>query len=317
MAIQTYNALTQEQKTYYERLLLKRLLPKLEFARWGEKKPIPRNEGATVNFRRFEGFPTLPAVTTPNLTGTNEGTVPADSPLTISVVTATVQGYGAVMRFSDFLDMAAIDKVITEATEVLTEHAGISVDLIIRNVVQAGTNVYYVNGRTARNQIVASDVLTGLDIRKARRAMKAHNVPPIDGRNYIALVHPYVAYDLMSDPAWTNANQYAGAENIFAGELGKLYGIRFIETTNAPKWTGAGGGSPAADVYGTIILGQGAYAVPDIAGSSKPEVIYHPFGSGGTSDPLNQQATVGWKAYLAAARLNELCILRIESSASA
>ena len=59
-----------------------------------------------------------------------------------------------------------------------------------------------------------------------------------------------------------------------------------------------------------------AYGVPDIADSSKPETIVKPLGSGGTGDPLNQVATIGWKAYLATVRLDELCILRVESAAS-
>jgi N4-gp56 family major capsid protein len=311
LAVQTYNGLSAEQKTFYDRLLLERLLPDLYFLKYGDKRPIPRNEGATINIRRFES---LTPVTTSNLTGANEGVTPADSALTITTVTATVAGYGAVMRFSDFIDMAAIDRVITESIELLTENANTSVDSIIQAVVAAGTNVYYVNGEAGRGSIQATDTVSGLDIRKARRIMRNNNVKPYDGRNYIGFVHPYVAYDLMSDPAWTNANQYAGAEQIFEGELGKIYGVRFLETTQAPVFTGAGVGG--INVYGTLVTGRGAYAVPDIAGSSKPEVIYQPFGSGGPYDPLNQQATVGWKAYLTSARQNELCILRIESAAS-
>ena len=71
-----------------------------------------------------------------------------------------------------------------------------------------------------------------------------------------------------------------------------------------------------ADVYGTIIIGKGAYGVVDVAGKSKPETIIKPLGSAGAADPLNQRATVGWKAFMTAVRLQELAILRVEHTVS-
>lgn len=288
MAVQTYGGLTSEQKTFYDRTLLKRLMPTLVFMQYGQKRPIPKREGTTINFRRFNR---LAPATTP----LTEGVTPTGNNLNISSITATVQGYGDFVLVSDLLDMAGIDPVLTETVEVLGEQAGETLDIVVRDVVAAGTNVYYVGGRTARNQILSTDVITGADIRKARKIMARNNVKPVPGAGaYIGFVHPDVSNDIMSDAAWTNANQYAGSTKIFNAELGKLYGIRFIETTLAPIWTGAGGGTPAADVYGVIIIGANAYGVPDIAGSSKPETIIKQLGSGGTEDPLNQRASAGY-----------------------
>jgi len=67
----------------------------------------------------------------------------------------------------------------------------------------------------------------------------------------------------------------------------------------------------------TIVIGRDAYGIPDIAGSSKPQTIVKPLGSSGVEDALNQRASVGWKAYLAACRLDELCILRVEHAVTA
>lgn len=307
MAVQTYGGLTAEQKTFYDRTLLDRLLPNLVFMKYGQKRPIPKNEGATVNFRRFNS---LPVITTPLV----EGQPPAGSNLSITSITATVQGYGDYVLLSDFIQMAGIDPVVTETLELQGEQAAESLDTIVRNIVAAGTNVLYASGGTTRNSISSSHVLTGRLVRYARRILARNNVKPYQRNEYLAFIHPDAADDLMGDAAWVSANQYAGSQQIFDGELGKLYGIRFIETTLAPIFAGAG--SNGIDVYATIVIGRDAYGVPDIAGSSKPETIVKPLGSAGTADPLNQQSSVGWKAYLACVRLQELAILRIEHAVS-
>ena len=306
MPVQTYSGLPAEQKQYYDRTLLSRLTPNLVFLQHGQKKPIPKREGATVNFRRFNS---LPVITTP----LTEGVPPAGSSLDITTITATVAGYGDFVLLSDLLDMAGIDPVATETLEAQGEQAAVSLDTIVRNVVAAGTNVLYAEG-AARSAITSTGVLTALLCRKARKILARNNVKPYANNNYIAFIHPDSAYDLMGDSAWVNASQYAGSTQIFNGELGKLYGIRFIETTLAPIFTGAGSGG--IDVYATLVIGRDAYGIPDIAGSSKPESIVKPLGSAGTADPLNQQSSVGWKAYLTAVRLQELAILRIEHAVS-
>ena len=315
MAINSYGNLTNEQKTFYDRTLLERLIPKLVFMQHGQKRTIPKREGATVDYRRFNR---LDPATTP----LTEGVTPTGKALDIANVTATVQGYGDYVTLTDFIDMAGIDPVITETIEVLGEQAAESLDIVVRDEIAKGTNAYYVTADgvgTARDDVAGK--LTGGVMRRIRQIMARNNVKPVPGTGgaYLAFVHPDVSYDIMEDnAAWTNANQYAGSTKIFNGELGKMYGIRFIETTMAPIYEGEGAGDAGleADVYASIVIGANAYGVPDIAGSSKPKTIVKPLGSAGTGDPLEQRSSVGWKAYLAAVRLDELCILRVETIAS-
>lgn len=304
------NAVGRQAQTFYNRTLLERLLPKLVFLKFGQKKPIPKRNGATVNFRRFSSL-------TPATTALVEGVTPVGNRPTVVPVTATVQGYGDYVVLTDLLDMAGIDPVATEMTEVLGEQAGETLDIIVRDEIARGSNVYRVNGRAQRNLVQADDIIDGATMRRARRIMARNNAKPMPGTGaYIGIVHPDVAYDIMGDPSWVNANQYAGSTKIFDGEIGKLHGVRYIESTLAPIWPN-GGLNGAVDVYGTMILAANGYGIPDIAGSSKPETIIKNLGSAGSSDPLNQRSSIGWKAYLTACRLDELCILRIESAVTA
>ena len=73
-----------------------------------------------------------------------------------------------------------------------------------------------------------------------------------------------------------------------------------------------------ADVHSTLIFGKDAYGIVDVGGSGALQIIIKPHGSAGTSDPLDQRATVGAKVAAYAAKiLNELWIIRIEHGVSA
>ena len=126
----------------------------------------------------------------------------------------------------------------------------------------------------------------------------------------MAIIHPSVAYDLRSDPAWLDAHKYAGPNEIFDGEIGKLHGVRFVETTQAKVLKGEGCPSGLA-VYCTLILGKDAYGTVDVAGGGL-EMIIHPRHEAG--GPLDQFSTIGYKLMTNGAKiLYEDRMVRVES----
>ena len=306
--LNTIGTVTAENKTFYEKALLQRLTPELVYTQYGQKKSAPKNEGTTVNFRRFNAVD-------PKTTALTEGETPEGSALSVSTVPATVSQYGDFVRISDVLDTAGIDPVITEMAQVLGESAGLTVDTIVRNVVLNGTNVQYGGGAENRAGVASTAVLTANEIRKAVRTLRKNHAKPLDGGFYIGIVDPETAYDLMSDTLWQDVSKYNGGQAIMAGEIGKLCGVRFVETGNGA--TVSSGATPAVTLHQTMILGADAYGVVDIAGTSKPQIIIKSTDSGGTADPLNQRSTVGWKALFTAVRLQELAMVRIEHAVSA
>lgn len=306
------NALTAEQHEYYQDAMLERLIPGLVFMKYGQKKNIPKNKGAKTSFRRLNSL----AVSTTALT---EGVTPDGVDLNITSINCTVQEYGNWTKISEFINLVGFDPLMTEVSQLMGENAGESIDTIVRDIVAAGTNVLYAGGKTARNQVAAADKITALDILKLRRTLKRNKVKPISlpsgGTGYLAFVHTDVVTDLMQTQEWKDQNTYVDTKNRENGIAGKMYGIYFLEADLASKWAGAGASS--ADVYGMIVIGKGAYGVPDVEGSSKPEIIVHKAGSAGTADPLNQFNTIAWKCAFTSIRLNELCIVRYECSATA
>lgn len=225
MNTNTTTGLSAEMKTYYSDYLIDNAVPNLVHDQFGQKHPIPANGGKTINFRKFVPF-------TKAATPLSEGITPDGGSLSVTNVTAEVSQYGYYVTLSDMLMLTAVDNTLVETTKLLGSQAGTTLDTVTREVLNSGTNVMYAGGKLVRNLISAEDKLTVNDIYKAARMLKSQNAPKIEG-GYVAIIHPDVAYDLMRDPEWIDVNKYAGSENIFEGEIGKLAGVRFVETTEA------------------------------------------------------------------------------------
>ena len=295
----TQDGLSAEMKTFYDMTLIDEASANLVHDQFGQKRPIPKNGGKTIEFRKFSP---LAKATTP----LTEGVTPSGNSLTVTNITATVQQYGDFIVQSDVLELTALDNTILEATKLLGRQAGATLDTVVRNVLQAGTNVTYCPKLAADGTETAVTSRAGLDataqltvdvVNQVVAKLRAQNAPTINGK-YVAIIHPYVAYDLMRDPAWIDEHKYAQPENLYEGELGEIGGVRFVQSTEAKVYTGTGCPTGLA-VFGSLFFGEGAYGVTEIEGGGL-ETIVKQKGSAGTADPLNQRSSVGYTRAVAA-----------------
>ena len=305
------SGLSNEMKTFYSDYLIDMAEPNLVHDQFGQKHPIPKNGGKIIEFRKYDSLPKA-------LTPLTEGVTPNGQKLSMSVITSNVQQYGGYIELSDILLLTAIDNNLVQATKLLGSQAGRTLDTITREVLNGGTNVQYAEGQvTARNALVGGQAtgnhyLTVDAVRRAVRFLKVMNAPKING-SYVGIIHPDVSYDLMSDPKWVNVKTYSDPDGIYEGEIGKIEGVRFVETSEAKVFEGAG--ASGVDVYSTLILGADAYGVTEITGGGLEHIVKQ-LGSAGTADPLNQRATAGWKATKTAERLVEQYMVRIETAST-
>ena len=390
------SGLSPEMRTYYSDYLIDNAEPALVHDRFAQKHKIPVGGGKSIQFRKYDP---LPKLTTPIA----EGVTPTGQTINMGTVNATVAQYGGYVELTDLLIMTAIDNNLCMATKLLGSQAGRTLDSISREVLVGGTNVQYGEGKvSSRSQLVggnenadANHYLTVDAVRRAVRFLKNQNAEKIDGA-YVAIIHPDCAYDLMNDPNWKYPHQYADPSAIFEGEIGKLEGVRFIESTEAKvfhaddlasnmrnlavsgattasatvkfstsasvaagalvgreviidgkkyyvssnttssmtlctdstKQTAASvtcsdgtviypgeAGALGSDVYATLIFGENAYGTTSLEDGGLEHIVKQ-LGSAGSSDPLNQRATVGWKATKVTVRLVEAFMIRIETTAS-
>lgn len=305
------SGLSDEMKTYYSDYLIDMAEPELVHDQFGQKHPIPKNGGKTIEFRKYDPLPKA-------LTPLTEGVTPNGQKLNMGVITATVKQYGGFIELSDMLLLTAIDNNLVQATKLLGSQAGRTLDTITREVLNGGTNVQYAEGQVnSRAALSYTDEntnhnLTVNAVRRAVRFLKVMNAPRINGY-YAGIIHPDCSYDLMSDHKWVNVKTYSDPEGIYEGEIGRIEGVRFVETSEAKVFTGAG--ASGRDVYSTLIIGADAYGVTEITGGGLQHIVKQ-LGSAGTADPLNQRATAGWKATKVAERLVEAYMVRIETTST-
>ena len=303
--------LSGEMRTYYSDYLIDMAEPKLVHDQFGQKCPIPKNGGKTIEFRKYDP---LPKMTTP----LTEGVTPDGQKLDMKTVSAEVKQFGGFVELSDILLLTAIDNNLVQATKLLGGQAGRTLDTITREVLAGGTNVQFAEGQVeSRGELVGGKAegnhyLTVDAIRRAVRYLKKMNAETING-SYVGIIHPDTSYDLMSDPKWINVKTYSDPEGIYQGEIGKIENVRFVETSEAKIFEGEG--KDGVDVYATLIIGDNAYGTTEISGGGLQHIVKQ-LGSAGTADPLNQRATAGWKATKAAVRLVEPYMVRIETASS-
>ena len=311
--VTTDSKLSAENKTFYDRALVEEAGPNLIHGQFGQKRPIPKNGGKRIQFRRYASLPKA-------LKPLTEGVTPEGRKLSATAVEAEVNQYGDFVCLSDVLDLTAIDNNVLEATKAVGRQAGLTLDTITRNVLQSGTNVFYcpkvgANGVqtpvTDRSGLDKTCTLTVDVVKKVAAMLKAANAPKIDG-DYVCILHPYVAYDIMSDPRWEEMHKYTTPENMYQGEIGRIAGVRFVETSEAAVYKGTENSCPTGlAVFGCLFIAQGAYGVTEVTGGGLQTIIKQ-LGSAGTADPLDQRSTVGWKALQTAEILMEPYMVRVE-----
>jgi N4-gp56 family major capsid protein len=328
--VTTLSQVAPGNQAFYDRNLLRRAQPNDIHGRFGQKRPLPTRSGEQVKFRRYSQ---LAAATTALV----EGVTPSGSQLSTTDILATPLQYGDFVTVSDKVSLLNQDPVITEATDILGDQAGTTIDLIRRDVLVAGTNVAYASA--VANRLALVNKVTAADLDKVIRFLKNQNAKwmkeGIDAsdkvgtgsvrKSFIALVHPDVEHDLESITGYKSTSDYGSQEGIIEDEIGSYKNLRFVSSTNCKIWVNAttattagykatGGGSN--DVYATLFIAADAYGNVPLAGHAM-ETIVKPLGSAGAADPLNQRATVGWKAMTTTVVLNQAWLLRLESLASA
>lgn len=303
--------------SYYDRLLLIRAQAFLVHTKWAQTRNIPMNNSNVIKFRRYSN---LSAATT----ALTEGVTPTGSQLSVTDISATVQQYGDYILLTDKLTMETEDPIRAESVDILGYQASLTLDNLCRDVLVAGTNVTYAgSGHTLRSQVAATEVITTATITTAVETLKAANaryvtsfVDPTTGINttplppcFIGICHVYTTKTLEAMTGWTKVENYSSSVARMEGEIGKYSNVRFVETSQAKVFTGAGASS--IDVYATLIIAQDAYGTTAINGNALRNIV-KPLGSAGTADPLEQRETSGWKATFVAKILNDDFITRIE-----
>ena len=311
MPITTTSQVPPEVRTYFDRLLLTLARPYFVYDLFAQKRTIPLNSGDQMIFRRYS---TLSAATVP----ITDGTTPPGSALAVTDFATQIKWYGNFVVITDQVQFTVQDRVLNEATRVLSLQLGLTLDTLIRNMMVAtASSIACTNGQ---NGGTPTEITTE-DIKVAVKALRLGNArlmtKPIQGENRFATSPVRSSYwgfmdvtiqpDLEACSDFLSAANYPNPMDALEAEWGSTNNVRWLLSTNGYN---NGASTP---VWNSIILGQEAYGVVKL-GSKEAEFIVKPLGSAGTSDPLNQRGSVGYKYPFATRLLNDNWITRLLST---
>jgi N4-gp56 family major capsid protein len=326
----TTGSVSAQFQTYFSKALLERAIPLLQMEQFAMKSPYPTKTGGnkTIRFFRF-GDPSITAIS--NL---SEGTTPAsgdERDLTLSSVEATLVQYGSKIILTDILLSTELFSHLAQATKQLGEDAALHADTLChRALVQdsstsTGTGVAVksynryaqnsTNGTTWATGSVANSAMTATDLLDGATSLFIARAPKIkDG--YALVAHPAVLRDLMQDDDWLKVSSYQNADAIYKGEIGKLFGVACVSSTNVQTFNTSASGIAESSVgttgvntgYANVLLGGGAFGVPNMSALAASGSPFSPkvsiLDSADKSDPYNQKIIASFKTFYAAKQLD-------------
>jgi N4-gp56 family major capsid protein len=286
------SSLNQAIQTIWSKEILFQAMPILRFEQFAVKKTeLGVAPGLRVNFLRYKNFAVDPSPLT-------EGVRMTTNALTAEQIAITVAEHGYAVAVSELLLNASFDDVMASASRLLGRHMAQYLDVQARNTLSAATSAVFGYDRsgisggaftnydegtaaTAISQLDGNHKLTTGAIKDAALTLAGKNIPRL-GETYVQFVHPKQSRDLRSNPEFIEVTKYAAPGNFMLGEIGRLYDVVFIETTQIKKLA-AGGTYTTSSLVGA----------PASAGSIPVSSNTAP-GSGGNPESADYTAEKGY-----------------------
>ena len=215
---QANSATGVEFSKLYDPLHLLRVTQTMMFDKFADARFIPANSGVKTMFAyRYRN---LRPATTP----LTEGLLPNETTPIREKVDFSVAQYGSYLTFTDQIDVFDVDNIKSQFTDILGDQAAETGDVVIRDVISAGTNVVYAGGSATRTIMAdAANKLTttqlDLAVLKLKNAKAKKLKSVVDGSvkigtkpirdAYVCMVHPNQFPDLRVLTGFVPVEQYA------------------------------------------------------------------------------------------------------------
>ena len=270
--------------------ILFQAMPILRFEQFAVKKTeLGVMPGLTVNFMRYTNL----GVDETTGATLSEGVRMEPVALSASQIQITVKEQGKSVAVTELLLNAAFDDIMASSSRLLGRHMAQSMDIQARNTLYSagvpfggGSAVApsVVFGRTAASArgalapyeagtvgvASAPGFLSPAAIKDAVEILAGQNIPRL-GDTYVCFVHPSQSRALRDWPEFIEVTKYAAPGNFMLGEIGRLYDVVFIETTQVLKGqtsvtdvvdlSGAAGSAtdPTGTSYSAMMIGDNAF----------------------------------------------------------
>jgi N4-gp56 family major capsid protein len=350
------STLSGQFRNHFRKQLLKWTEQLLVLNQFAQKLPVkvPKNGGGKgITAFRFGN----PAIN--DVQALTEGTVPANSTarqLSLSSISKSLTQFGEHTVLTDILTGTDLFDSSERAMKTIAKDMALHFELLTRNVlVGSNTTISGANMGTAQegggsldnSDTLNENFITGADFAALNSSttgnvntaafvldnateLQINRAPLMDGKNYACVLGPQVARDLMRDTDWLEAKKYSDVKDLYNGEIGSLYGVRFAmhtvpfvatgSATNSDRFiystAGGNGTGTGKNIYTSLFLGAESFGVPALSGENpaEPDIIVAE--GADKADPYNQLTTLAVKTYWTALRVNcnWYCIARTKTA---
>ena len=349
MTMQTYSSPTASRNLIYAEMeMLKYAMPIQVLGTFGVQKQHPLRKTDTVVFRRVrpfnvtiesnpaDGYSETPSITPTDFI-TSEGTTPTPNTISYTDVTATLEQYSVLFKFSSKAELMYEDDIPNDMKKQTGETLAEIAELVCYGSVKAGSSVLYANGSTRAGLNTA---ITINKLRAASRAIESNRGMYVNSKisaganfgtvpvepSYCVFVHTDAVADIRDLPGFTKRVEYGSAITpIHDREFGAVEDYRFIKSPLFAPFLAAGAsvtgtgmksaGSSACDVYPMIIMAEDAWGHISLKGKGytgiSPTIISSKIKN--HANPSGMFGYVGADFWYTSVRLNENWMLRIES----
>lgn len=266
--------------------ILFQAMPVLRFEQFAVKKTeLGVMPGLTINFMRYTNL----SVDDANGATLTEGVRLEPVALSASQIQITVGEQGQALAVTELLLNAAFDDVMASSSRLLGRHMAQSMDIQARNTLYQNA-VPFAGGSAVPPSVVFGRVpattrdalspynngtvgtysnpgwLSPAAIKDAVEILAGQNIPRL-GDTYVCFVHPSQSRALRDWPEFIEVTKYAAPGNFMLGEIGRIYDVVFIETTQVVAGGGpadlvsgtTGNQAPTATSYSAIMIGDNAF----------------------------------------------------------
>ena len=169
----------------------------------------------------------------------------------------------------------------------------------VRIVPTGGSSADSITISTNGTPAAANNVALGkAHVRRISTEMREANVPAYVGDDYVALAHPSTFDPVKDDLEGVHQYTTMGLEMIFAGEIGKYDGVRFVEQTFVPKGGAADSTTfdPQTSTSDDWNNGQSSWAFFMGDDTVAEAVVIPEEIRAGIPDDMGRSKTIGWYA---------------------
>jgi len=290
----TSGTLAPGVSTYYEKVFLARAQYPLILKEGAQVRTTPANQGRTVNFTRMAPFT---VVTSP----LGEMSNPVTCAINLSTVSMTLSEYGLTTWISRLGTLVSIDAGAKEAVETMGQNMGETLNQLVGTELQNGTS-YYGNNHTV-GTLAAGDTLDACDIRIINQTLELAKAQRYPDGFFLGKTDPYSKLNLIADTTWVNGKTYSDIKDLYNGEMGELYGVRWLLNVNVMSGTEATSTAASTVVrFYTYVHGANAFGVYDLE-KDQPKLYILPNVTDSNS-PVGRATIVSWAGTFATKILN-------------